>query len=126
MRSGKRQCFARVTEVERCYYAQSYWHHRVAEHESTKIYRRLLGLCVKLLCGCYEEGKSLAGALQAGACHSADAREVSAFDLNPFGSALLTYEEPAAAFVPVRSQYNCRLHNLASCAREPFATEVSW
>ena len=84
---------------------------------------RLVNLSVRRLCGYYEERKSLAGALQAGACRSADAREVSA----SFRSLVLTYQEPGIAFVQVRSQYNCRLRILASCVWEPpFAMEVSW
>ena len=82
---------------------------------------------MRRLCGYYVEGKSLAGALQAGACRSADVREVSDFDLNPFWPLLLTYQEPGTAFVQVRSQCNHRLRILASCVWEPsFATEVSW
>ena len=78
-------------EVAWHYYVQSYSCHRFVEHESAKTCSRLANLSVRPLCGYYVEGKSLAGALQAGACRSADAREVSDFDLNPFGSALLTY-----------------------------------
>ena len=89
--SAKRWCFARVTEVTWQFYAQSYSHHQFAEHESTKTCCRLVNLSVRRLCGYYEDGKSLAGALQAGTWRSGHVSEVSAFDLNPFGEALLTY-----------------------------------
>ena len=75
------------------YYAQSYSRHQVVEHELTKIRCRLVKLCVRQLCHYYEERESLAGDLQAGACRSADAREVwaLAFDLKARWSLVLIY-----------------------------------